>query len=197
MGKEIEMAYYGIDRDSIVAQLEQLKAEFLGSFKMRRVNFQVATNGKTGTAAYYTCWIRVRTDGNSSTITLKEQKGSKITGRYEYEVKVDNFDNAVIILAKALQAKEYDYFENQREAYKLGSLTFTIDKFPMLPYLLEIEGKSKKVIEDVLKKVKIDGEIDKNKSVPTKEYYRMHGVDYSIVQKEYTKIIEDLLGRKS
>ncbi|MCL4375695.1 hypothetical protein M1394_02760, partial [Candidatus Marsarchaeota archaeon] len=67
-----------------------------------------------------------------------------------------------------------------------------IDKFPELPYLLEIEADSENVINKTLEKIKISGEPDVNKSVPTEEYYKMHNMDYSIIQKRYASQIAQL-----
>jgi hypothetical protein len=62
-----------------------------------------------------------------------------------------------------------------------------------MPYLLEIEGNTKREIEALLEVLNVKGELDGKKSVPTAEYYKMHGVDYAKVQKSYQRKIEKLL----
>lgn len=194
MGKEIEASFYNVDRNRIVKQLGRLGAKAVGSYKMRRMNFQVASEGKADSQDYYTCWVRVRTDDRRSTLTLKEQRGTSITGRNEYEVEIGNFEDTVRILARALHGASYDYFENHREVYMLDGIEVVIDKFPYLPYLLEIEGNSKEAVDAMVARLEIDGEPDPKKSVPTAEYYRMHGEDYEKVQNSYSKKIAELIG---
>ncbi|MGC8556890.1 MAG: hypothetical protein ACP5ML_02480, partial [Fervidicoccus sp.] len=97
------------------------------------------------------------------------------------------------ILYALLNNPEYDYFENYREEYSLLGTKITIDKFPDLPYIMEIEGNTKKSVDSLLKKLKITGELDQNKSVPTAEYYKIHGHDYAPIQKKYRKQMKKLL----
>jgi len=193
VAKEVEVAYYNINRDDIVRQLRRLGAKFVGKYLQKRINFQVVTRGKAGAADYYTSWIRVREKNKKVTLTLKEQKGNKVTGRREYEVEVSDFATMARILYKLLNNPEYDYFENYREEYSLLGTKITIDKFPSLPYIMEIEGATKKSVDSVLHKLKIKGEPDPNKSVPTAEYYRIHGHDYKPVQEKYKKKLETIL----
>lgn len=193
MGKEIEASFYNVNRDAIVRQLNALGARPAGNYDLRRINFQVATRGKAGEADYYTCWARVRSDGGKTTLTVKEQNGNEITGREEYEIETGDFEMTVKILSRIMPSAKYDYFENHREIYDLDALRFFIDKFPDLPYLLEIEGNSKEAIDSVLEKMEIGGEPDVKKSVPTSEYYRMHGADYSKVQNGYIDTLARLI----
>ncbi len=193
LAKEIEIAYYGINREDTVSQLHKLGAKFIGKYLMRRINFQLANRGKLGTQSYYTSWIRIREKGKIATLALKEQEGNKITGRKEFEVEVSDFDTSAKIIYKALKKPVFDYFENYREEYSLSGTVITIDKFPNLPYIMEIEGKTKASIDSLLKKMEIKGKLDKNKSVPTDEYYALHGYDYKKVQKRYKHKIEMLL----
>lgn len=89
-----------------------------------------------------------------------------------------------------------DYFENYREEYSLGEFAVEIDKFPMLEYSMEIEGPSKEGVECLYAKIGVKGEIEANKSVPTEEYYRMHGKDYSKLQESYSEIMSSILAGK-
>ncbi len=195
MGKEIEASFYNVDRDRAVELLIKLGAKAIGSYDMRRMNFQVTSTGNAGSHDYYTCWVRVRTDGKHSTLTLKEQRGNDITGREEYEVEVGNFEDTIRIMSRAMPDASHDYFESHREAYALDGVEIVIDKFPDLPYLLEIEGSSKEAVDRVIANLKIDGEPDPKKSVPTAEYYSIHGADYSKIQRGYASKIAELIGR--
>jgi adenylate cyclase class IV len=194
MAKEIELPVYGIDPDALRKRLLDMGAELLGKHQFRRFNFQVKEPVESSSTEYYTKWIRVRTDGSKSTITLKEQKGKGIEGRLEYEVEVSDFGKAAGIVHRLIPDASVDYFENYREEYSLGEFTIELDKFPMLEYSMEIEGPSKEGVESLYEKIGVKGEIEANKSVPTDEYYRIHGKDYSKLQDSYSEIISSLLG---
>ena len=194
MKREIEVAFYGVDRRDLKRQLLKLGAKPVGAFHMKRVNFQVSNRGKAGSGGYSTSWIRIRTDGKKTTLTLKEQRGRDSEGRKEFEVEVSKFGDTTRMIKRLIPDASPDYFENDREVYALGSLRFCIDKFPRLPYLFEIEGPTRIAVESIAKRLVIGGEPDGKKSVPTKDYYRMHGVDYALVQKGYADALKELFG---
>jgi adenylate cyclase class IV len=190
--REIEMAFYGVDRGDLKRQLLKLGAKPAGTFHMKRVNFQISSRGRAGSGSYRTSWMRIRTDGKRTTLMLKEQRGRDSAGRKELEVEISKFRDTVRMIGRVMPNASPDYFENDREVYALGSLRFCIDKFPMLPYLFEIEGPTRSAVEAIAKKLVIGGEPDRKKSVPTREYYRMHGVNYALVQKGYANALKDL-----
>ena len=193
MAKEIELPVYGVDPEEVRKRIIGMGAKLLGRHQFRRFNFQIKEPLKGSSNEYYTKWIRVRTDGSKSTITLKEQKGRSIEGRLEYEVEVSDFEKAAGIVHRLIPDASVDYFENYREEYSLGEFTIELDKFPMLEYSMEIEGPSKGAVESLYAKMGIRGEIEANKSVPTEEYYRIHGADYSKLQDSYSDIMSSVL----
>ncbi|MGC8496343.1 MAG: CYTH domain-containing protein [Candidatus Micrarchaeia archaeon] len=193
MAKEIELPIYGVDPEYVRARLGLIGAKLVGKHQFRRVNFQVKKPAEDASGEYHTKWIRVRTDGKKSTITLKEQNGKGIGGRLEYEVEVSDFEQAVKIVHRLMPDAEYDYFENYREEYALGEFTIELDKFPMLEYSMEIEGPSEESVKELYRKMDIKGAIEGNKSIPTEEYYRIHGFDYSKLQESYAEKIASLL----
>ena len=193
MAKEIELPVYGVDPDALRKRLEEMGAKLAGKHQFRRFNFQAREPVGKGNSEYYTKWIRVRTDGSKSTVTLKEQKGKGIEGRTEYEVEVSDFELTARIMRRLIPDAAVDYFENYREEYSLGEFTIELDKFPMLEYSMEIEGPSKDAVEGLYAKMGVKGEIEANKSVPTDEYYRIHGSDYSKLQEGYSSIMSSIL----
>ena len=193
MAKEIELPIYGVNPEIARERLASVGAKLVGRHQFRRVNFQVRKPIEDASKGYYTKWIRVRTDGAKSTITLKEQKGKGIEGRLEYEVEVSDFEQAVKIVHRLMPEAEFDYFENYREEYSLGEFTIELDKFPMLEYSMEIEGPSEETVNELYARINVGGSIEGNKSIPTDEYYRIHGADYSKLQESYSDIIASLL----
>ena len=193
MAKEIELPVYGVDPEASRERFASMGVKLVGKHNFRRMNFQVSNPVDDASGEYYTKWIRVRTDGAKTTITLKEQRGRGIEGRLEYEVEVSDFEKSVKIVHRLMPEAKSDYFENYREEYSLGEFTIELDKFPMLEYSMEIEGPSEESVRELYRKMNIGGSIEGNKSIPTDEYYRIHGSDYSKLQESYADKISSLL----
>ena len=200
MPKEIELTVYGIDREEVIKKLEECKAVFVGKYHFKTVNFQLETKGtiKSLEASkedekYYTAWVRVRTDGKRTTLTFKEQYGTTILKRNEYEVEVSDFLKTVKIIMKLIPNARYNYTESEREEYKLGEVTIDINKRPYLPYSIEIEGPTQELVMETYKKLDIKKKPMKSIAIPDEEFYKLFGVDYKIVSKEYKEKLEKML----
>ena len=48
------------------------------------------------------------------------------------------------------------YQENKRTIYRLGDIEFDIDTWHMIPTYLQIEGKNKEQVAEMIKKLEID-----------------------------------------
>jgi adenylate cyclase class 2 len=119
-------------------------------------------------------WIRLRTNGNTTTLTIKDVKSSKIDGTHEMEIEVNDFDTTNEIL-KELGYTPRGVQENRRIKYDLNGVEVDIDKWPRIPEYLEVEGKSE---EEVYKTLELLG-IEKDKAISLntqsiyKEYYNI------------------------
>ena len=105
---------------------------------------------------------------------LEEYRGRFIGSVKELEVEVSDFEKTDEIL-NMLGYEHSMYQENKRTIYRLGNIEFDIDSWPMIPTYLEIEGKSKEQVEEMIEKL----EIDKNKLSLDKvsEIYKKYGFD--------------------
>lgn len=65
MKTEFEARILEIDVDAIVKKLESLGAEKVAERKLRRLVYDLEPGNETS-------WIRLRTDGTKSTLTVKE-----------------------------------------------------------------------------------------------------------------------------
>ena len=98
-------------------------------------------------------WIRLRTNGIKTTLTIKDLVTSKIDGTRELEIEVDDFDKTNKILEE-LGYTPRNYQENRRIQYIFDGVEIDIDSWPMIPTYLEIEGNSE---EEVYKTVELLG----------------------------------------
>lgn len=142
MKTEFEVRKLDISFDNAIKKLENIGAKQVGIFHQKRYvyDFNPAQKGR---------WIRLRSNGMVSTLTIKEIQTLKIDGTKELEIVVSDFNDTNEILRK-LGYNPRTFQENFRIEYTLNGVNFDLDKWPMIPPYLEIEGPSE---NDVLKMV--------------------------------------------
>ena len=142
---ENECRRLNIGIKDMCSMCEELGCIYIGAFMQRRYvyDFNPIQKGR---------WIRLRSNGKSSTLTIKEINALRIDGTKELEVEVSDFDITNEILNK-LGYIPRAYQENFRIEYKLGDVTFDIDKWPGIPAYIEIEGKHKEDVINTLNKL--------------------------------------------
>lgn len=143
MEKERELTVLDIYVDDFIKRLEELGAEKKGEFLQRRYVFDVKPVNPNK-------WIRLRTNGKKTTLTIKEIKDKNaIEGTEELEVEVADFDKTNEILNQ-LGYEARNYQENYRRIYLLNNTEISIDSWPLIPTYAEIEGKTNEDVEKVL-----------------------------------------------
>ena len=152
MNTEYEVRVLEINKDEVINKLNELNATLVeDSFQRRYVyDFNPVNPNK---------WIRLRTNGTTTTLTIKNIEDKTIDGTKELEIVVDDFDKTNEIL------NELGYIprgiqENKRIKYDLNGVEVDIDTWPKIPTYLEIEGKNE---EEVLNTLDILG-IDRDKA---------------------------------
>lgn len=150
MHTEYEVRVLEIDKEKIIQKLEQLGATKIADYdyKRRIYNFNPAT---------YQKWIRLRTDGKKTTLTIKKLENLEIDGTKEMEIEVSDFEETNLILNE-LGYVSHSYQENKRTRYILNDVEIDIDSWPYIPPYLEIEGKDEKTVIDMLKLLEVDEE---------------------------------------
>ena len=145
MHTEYEVRILEIDKEEIVRKLEQLGAEFQWDYVQRRYVYDFIPKVDSK-------WIRLRTNGKKTTLTIKNLVSSEIDGTQELEIEVDNFERTHLIL-KELGYEAKGYQENRRVQYMLNGCEVDIDYWPMIPTYLEIEGPSEEAVYNTLKEL--------------------------------------------
>lgn len=168
MESEYEITVLDIDVSEIEKKLESIGAVKQGEYFQKRnlYNFHEEYRGR---------FIRLRTNGEKTTLTIKDKSAKKEIGSVkELEIEVSSFEKTNEIL-ELLGYEHSTYQENKRIIYKLGHIEFDIDTWPMIPTYLEIEGKNKEDVEKMIKILDIDEEklsLDK-----VSEIYKKYGID--------------------
>ena len=145
MHTEYEVRILEIDVDSIKKKLEELGATFEWDRVQKRYVYDFIPKVDSK-------WIRLRTNGIKSTLTIKDLVTSKIDGTRELEIEVSDFDNTNKILEE-LGYTPRNYQENRRIQYILDGVEIDIDYWPMIPTYLEIEGSSEEEVYKIVEKL--------------------------------------------
>ncbi len=142
MHTEYEVRLLEINEEEVLKKLEELGATTEGDFLQRRYvyDFNPKVDGK---------WIRLRTNGDQTTLAIKNLVSSEIDGTQEVEIEVDHFDRCHLLL-KELGYAARAYQENRRRKYLLNGVEVDIDSWPLIPTYLEIEGPSVDAVYNTL-----------------------------------------------
>ena len=167
MNTEIEARLLNANVKEILAKLKENNATFVGDWLQLRYCYDFDPVQENS-------WIRLRTNGKTTTITIKEVSSHKIDGTKELETEVGDFYEFDKILNKMgffARSKQ----ENRRIQFKLDGVEIDIDMWPNLPTYVEFEGKSEDAIKNVCKKLGID--FGKLTSLDVQSIYLQHGFD--------------------
>ena len=145
---EYEIRVLEIDTLKIAKRIEELGAIKNGEFEQKRYvyNLRPAEEGK---------WIRLRTNGKTTTLTYKDIVSDTIDGTKEVEIEVDDFENTHEFLQRiGFESKGYQ--ENKRVQYVLNGVELDIDTWPRIPTYMEIEGESEDKVMEMMKILDVD-----------------------------------------
>ena len=168
MKKEIEARLLDINEEEFIALMRKHGATFVGDWLMSRnvYDFNPIDDNK---------WIRLRTTGEETTLTIKEIKSKDIDGTLETEIVVSDFDTTNEILNK-LGYYARGSQTNRRIRYILDDVEIDIDFWPLIPTYVEFEGESVEKIKALCKKLNIEYDSLTTMSVPEVYDYYGHNV---------------------
>ena len=183
MDIEYEATFIDIDKNEARAKLKKTGAKLIWPESLRKRNVFYLPKGceiKNG-------WIRVRNEGVKITITLKVIGGTRIQDTKEINLEVDDFLKANQLLV-ALGCKKKAYQENKRELWNLDGVEITIDEWPFLDPILEVEGKSEKAVKSACKKLELDYSRALFCAIGT-IYSKKYGISEYVINNKTPKII--------
>lgn len=148
MNTEYEVRVLEINHDEMVKKLESLGAEFKFSALQQRLVYDLKPKCDNK-------WIRLRTNGTTSTITIKDIEAKTVDGTKELEIEVSDFEKANEIL-EVLGYHNRGFQQNKRTQYILDGVEIDLDRWPLIPEYMEIEGESEEAVYNCLDKLGID-----------------------------------------
>lgn len=172
MAKEIEAKILDIEPEKMRKHLLACGARRVSPLtKQKRYVFDIDKNDKSK-------WIRLRTDGKSTTLTVKIIKNNGIDGTQEFETEVGDIDSTLKIL-QTMGFTPKSYQENYREMYELDGVAMSIDFWPKIKPYLEMEADTIEKVQSITKK--LNTENNEVTSENTKDIYARDGVDLDII----------------
>lgn len=148
MKTEFEVRFLEINAEEIEKKLVELGGKEVGNWQQKRNTYDLIPKKENS-------WLRLRTNGEKTTLTVKEILTDKIDGTKELEIEVDDFDETARILQK-IGLKERNYQENRRHQFILNGVEIDIDSWPRIPTYLEIEGDSEEEIKKTCQLLGLD-----------------------------------------
>lgn len=149
MQVEIEVKFIDVDIDDVRSRLKKAGATLEQPMRdMRRQVFYLTDRTKDA-------YVRVRDEGDKTTMTYKQFDGHSLTGASEAEVVVSDFETArTILIESGLEPKSYQ--ETRRETWRLNGVEIVIDEWPWIPAFIEIEGPSEESVKRVASELGFD-----------------------------------------
>lgn len=167
MKKEREVRILEINESDFTAKIISMGASSVGEFLQRRYIYDVKPVNPNK-------WVRLRTNGQKVTLTIKEIKDrNALDGTEELEIIVDDFDKTHEILNQ-LGYIARNYQENLRKIYILNDVEVTIDSWPLIPTYAEIEGKTNKEVLAIVKLLESSGRVT---TLDVDSIYKEYGID--------------------
>lgn len=167
MKTEFEVKILDVNYPEVLARLERLGAKKLAERNMRRFVYDVNPKIRN-------FWIRLRDNGEKTTLTLKKILSEDIDGTKEIEFGVGDFESANHFLNE-LGFFPKAYQENKRLSFKLLDADIDIDFWPKIPPYVEIEADSPKSIEKVVKLLGF--KMSDTTSIGVEDVYKKYGIN--------------------
>jgi len=183
---EYEATFENINKDGIRNKLEEIGANLTKPESLhKRITFNLPTEIDTPHN-----FVRVRDEGDKIMLTLKVIEGGSIEKQKEINLKIDSMEKAEELLL-FLGCEKKAYQENKRELWEFENVEITIDEWPFLEPLVEIEGSSEEKVQEVAGKLGFDyknaifGPI-------TLLYNKKYGVAEDVINNKTPKIVFDM-----
>ena len=147
MAHEYETQVLEVDDEVISGKLRKLGAKEEVEVFQKRWVYYIDENS----------WVRLRQVGDRTEITYKNKKGTGVSETEEIEIVVDSFEKSAELISKLKFYTEKYYQENRRKKFVLKDIEFTLDTWPRILTILEVEAKSEVKVAEGLHLLGLSG----------------------------------------
>ncbi len=143
MSKEIEAKFLDIDLEQIREKLKQNNAKLIQPMTLMRRYVYKNQDLKNKNA-----WLRIRDEGFRKTITYKQLDEQSIDGMQEFEIEINDINQAVKIVEN-LGFTNPSYQESKREIWQIKDIEIMIDQWPWTNHFMEIEADNSEKVYSI------------------------------------------------
>lgn len=176
MKTETEVIFLDADHQAIRDKLNKLGAVCEKPMRLMRRTIMDFPDNRLHNADH--AWVRVRDEGDQTTLTYKRTVQDSIDGAEEIEVPVGSYESTVEFL-QAIGLSILSTQESKRETWRVSGLEVVLDLWPWVSPTMEIEGED----PDAIQKLASQLGLDWNKAT--------FGGATSAYKAEYPKIADD------
>lgn len=171
MAQEFETQVLEVNTKEIIEKLQNLGAASENEVLQKRWVFHIDEDR----------WIRLRQVGEKATLTYKNKSGTGISETKEIEVEVDDFDKTAELVSRLNFYAGKVYQENKRKRFIFEGIEFTLDTWPMIPTILEIEAESEEKVHTGLALLGLTGKDIGHEGL--KKIYKRYDIELHEIEK--------------
>ncbi|MBU1039117.1 CYTH domain-containing protein [Patescibacteria group bacterium] len=149
--REIEVRFIEIDKNFLLAKLKEVGAIDNGEELIKEIIFY----DKEMKWPKEWKFVRLRQDKKGNKLTFKKVEEFSIDGTIEVEIVVDDWNKAVE-LVKTIGLIDYRQQEKKRHSFLLDGVEVDLIDWPLVPTLVELEGKDEQSLRLVADKIGLD-----------------------------------------
>lgn len=147
MTTEIEVKFLNSDHDDIRTKLRSIEAMCIKPMRLMRRAIIDYPDRRLQTGASNS-FIRVRDEGDVTTLTFKQFQSLSVDGAKELTTNVDSFENTIKIF-QAVGLEVLSFQESMRETWEFRGCEIVLDVWPWLNPYIEIEGPDVSALQHV------------------------------------------------
>lgn len=156
MQPEIEVRFLDVNYDDLRERLKAAGAQQKHPMQfMKRVIIDYTDERLEAGADEYNSFIRVRDEGGKVTLTYKRFTNEPPYDAHEIEVEVSSYDKTIAFF-EAIGLKAISEQHTRREVWELGDTEISLDEWPWLPPMVELEGPSETRLQEVASALGLD-----------------------------------------
>jgi adenylate cyclase, class 2 len=144
MNIEIEARFVDIDKQKLIEKLIDLGAKN----QKERILKEIIFYDKANTWSSEGRFVRLRSNGDKTLMTYKQNKAQTIDSANEIEFAVPDIGLATQFLEN-IGLTAFRHQEKLRHTFTLNDVTIDIDTWPKIPTYVELEGPSEAAIKSV------------------------------------------------
>ena len=147
MTTEIEVKFLNCNHDEIRSKLLGIEAVCTKPMRLTRRAIIDYSDRRLQTAEHNS-FIRIRDEGDSTTLTFKKFQSLSVDGAKEITTKVDSFENTINIF-EAAGLTVVSFQESKRETWTFRDCEIVLDVWPWLNPYIEIEGPDIQTLQHI------------------------------------------------